>query len=390
MRNRLSILLSFTLLLGIVGLAEAGWDEGVSAYKAGNFSKAAQEFEAVVEAQPDFAGGHFMLGQALLRLHKGEQALNALRKAYELDPKNTSFQLALGRGYLEAKRYSEAAQILRKVNESSLSKEQQRAYQQMLVVALDKSGQDEAALDALKKLAESNPNDASAWFTYGAQAVNNGDLTEGLNALEKAVRLDPKDPQKKAALVKAYIRQARQTRSSDTKKAVYTKAVSPAESLVSSTASFDNLLLLAEVQLGAHQYDGAISTLNKAITKNNSDFYAQYYRSQALTAKQQYSQADSAAQNALQQAGKEREKKLAWTQIGFVNEKLKNYDEAITAYTNAGDPASVRRVQENKKIAEENKEAEAHNKEVDRLEAEKKKLEEELKKLPGGPPPHDR
>lgn len=387
MRNPLKILSLTVLLLGFVAAAEAGWQEGVEAFKAGNFNQAAQEFKSVVETQPDFAGGHFMLGQAYMRVKKNAEALTYLRKAYELEPDKVSHQFALGQAYLANGRYGEGLQVLRKVDPASLPKQQQTSYQQMLAVALDKSGQSDEALGALREVARNNPSDAESWYNYGAAAVRADELDQAVDALERSVRLDGRDPQKKELLAKALIQKARRTRDSNQKKGVYAKGVTVAQGLVSSSPSHANLLLLGELQLGAAQFDAAESTFRQAVGKNGNDYYGHYYLSQARTAQKDWSGAQESARRALDLARTERDKKRVWTQIGFINEKMKNYEEAKIAYRNAGDQEGLRRVEENQRIARENEEIEEHNREIEELKRQEEELERQLKELEGGEPP---
>lgn len=387
MRNTIMILTLTLLLVGFVATADAGWEEGVAAFRSGNFSQAAQEFESVVEAQPEFAGGHFMLGQAYMRLKNGSKALTHLRKAYELEPSKVSHQFLLGQAYLTNGRYGESLQVLKKIDPSSLPKQQQDAYQQMMAVALDKSGRSDEALGALRQVAQNNPSSATAWFTYGAAALKADDLDAGVSALERAASLDGGDSQIKELLAKAYVQKARQTRDAAQKKATYSKGVSVARQLASANGSHENLLLLGELQLGAKQYDAAASSLQQAAAKKSSDYFTQFYLSQALTSLESWSDAESAARRALELGRSERDKKRVWTQIGFINEKMKQYEEAKVAYRNAGDQIGLRRVEENQRIAKENEEIEEHNREIEELKRQEEELERQLKELEGGEPP---
>lgn len=383
MKKSMAKVLLVALLFGGASAAEAGWEEGVAAFKSGNLDAAASNFEEVVAKQPEWPGGHYMLGQVLLQQNKRKDALEHLKKAYELNPSDISYQYALGQAYLQNGRYSESAQMLKKINVASLPKAQQGNYQKMLAAALERSGDSGAAFAAMKKAAEANPNDAGAWYNYGTAAFNSGDTAAGARALEKATQLDSGDPEKQKTYAKVLIRQGRETRGS-AKTAIYAKAASAAQKVVSSKATYDNLLLLAEAQLGAKQYDGAVTTLNRAVGASGADWLGHYYLSQALTSKGSFTQAESAARQALSSAARDSDKKRVWSQIGFVNEKLKKYDEAILAYNNAGDAGGAQRVSENKRISEENREIEQENEEIRRLEEERRRLEEELKELPGG------
>lgn len=382
--KRLTIICTLAVMLLTAGLAEAGWEEGVAAFRAGNLNAAAQEFQAVVEGSPEFAGGHFMLGQVLLKQRKNSEALTHLRKAYELEPGDVGHQMALGQAYLNNRRFDDAAQILKRINAASLPKAQQGVYYQMLGAALQATGDAAGALGALKQVAEANPTDSDAWFRYGSTAFNAGQTDAAVAALEKAVGLDGNDAAKRKAYAQALVRQARLARGT-AKQSAYGKAVSAASALARQDSSYDNLLLLGEVQLGAKQYEGAVTSLRQATSKDGRDWHPHFYLSQAYTQLNQWNAAANAAQAALERAQDESTRKRVWRQIGFAYEKQKSFDQAIEAYQKAGDAASVERVAENKRIAEENLDIEAENAEIARMEEERRRLEKELRELEGPP-----
>ena len=127
---RKTILGTLTLALLMVGLpavTQAGWEEGVAAFKSGKYPQAAKEFQAYVADRPDVYQGHYMLGQVLLRLDRNQEALTHLRKAYELESGNIGVQMVLGKAYLDVGRYGDAAGILGKINTSGLQTAQATA-----------------------------------------------------------------------------------------------------------------------------------------------------------------------------------------------------------------------------------------------------------------------
>lgn len=384
MRNLFSVLCFALLVLAAAAPAEAGWEEGVNAFKAGNFSVAAKEFQTVVESSPDYANGYFMLGQSLARLNRDQDALNAYRKAYDLNPNSVQFQFALANALLATKRYNDAAQLYGRINPSSLPSTHQPAYHKNKAIALDKSGRGDEAIGALRETARSNPNDASAQYAYGVAAYNAGDTGAAVSALARAVQLQA-SPKYREAYVKALVRQAREDASK--KSTNYSRAAEHARALAAADPSYDNLLLLGEVQLGAKQYQASVDSFQKAAAKRPNDWLAFYYLSQAQTALGQFQPAESALAKALASNPTSQNEKRIYRQIGFVNEKLKNYEEAKVAYTRAGDQQSVQRVQKNQEIAQENQEIEAHNREIEQMRQEQERLEQELRELEEGPPP---
>jgi tetratricopeptide (TPR) repeat protein len=374
------------ILLTTAVAAQADWESGVAAFKAGNFDQAAQAFQAVVDGQPDWPGGHYMLGQTLLKQNKNQEALAHLRKAYDLNPNDVSYQLVLGKAYLGVGRYGDAAQLLGGINASSLPKSQQAAMLQMLGVAYDKTGDSDRALQAFSQAAQANPNDASVQFQLGSAALNAGDTATAVRALGKAASLDPGDTQKQEAHIKALIRSGRESRG-NAKSQAYQQAVSAAKSLASSQNTYDNLLLLGEAQLGAADYAGAAVTLQQAAAKKPNDWLPLYYVGQAHTATGKYGDAVNALNQSLGKASNSADKVRINKQLGFVYEKQKDFGRAKAAYRAAGDNAAVARVEDNEEIQAFNADVDEEAAKLKAIEEEAKRLEEELKQLPGGAPP---
>jgi tetratricopeptide (TPR) repeat protein len=388
MKHRLtkSCLLA-VLLLGTVAVVEADWDQGVAAFKSGNWAEAAKQFQAFVDERPDVFQGHYMLGQSLAKLKRNQEALSHLRKALELEPGNVGVQLTLGKVYLDVGRYADAGALLGKIDASSLPAAQQGALHQMLAVALEKSGDTDRALTQLAQAARSKPNDANVQFQYGTTALKAGDTNTAVRALAKAAQLDPGDSEKLRAYAQALVKQGRMGTGS-AKTNAYQQAAAAAQKLVSKDASYDNLMLLAGAQLGAKQYEGALGTLQQASGKNAGDWLPLFYQGQALTQTGQYNQAEKVLKQAMDKpSASSKDKVTIWKQLGFVYEKQKSYDNAKLAYQRAGDNASVQRVEENRQTDEYNRRVEEENRKIRELAEEEAKIKEQLEQLPGGPPP---
>jgi len=382
MRKRPIFLLITGALLAVLP-AHAGWDEGVAAFKAGNFAQAVKEFEALATANPEQAQVQIMLGRSLLKTNRAPQAVTALRKAYDLNPNDVATQIFLGQAYLDAGRAGEAVQLLGRVNASSLPAAQQQAFSAIYSEALTKSGQGDRAAGELRKLAAAKPNDPDIQYQYGATAFNAGDIGAAVGAFEKAYRLQSSDTKYAKAYINALVRAGRESNDNSS----YTRAIEPARALVSANGSYENLLLLGEVQLGAKQYDAAAATFAQAAARNASEWLPHFYAGQAHTASGKYAEAEAALKRGLSVASQSADKARIYRQLGFVYEKLKNFEQAKVAYRSAGDAGSVARIEENERIAAHNEQAA----EEERKAAEIRKKMEELKELQqqGAPPPRN-
>lgn len=371
------------LLLASPSPSQAGWAEGVAAFKAKDYTTAVREFQTVTDQQPTYAGGHQMLGQALMKLNRDQEALSHLRKAYDLNPNDLRSQLLLGQAYTAARRYADASALLGKIDAAAVPASQRGALHQMLAVALEKSGQTDRAYSELGKAAKLSPNDSNLQYQYGIAALKARETTTALAALDRALRLDPTDPKKKEAYVKAALTKAR-TSPGSSKQSAYRSAAIAGKALVAASPTFSNLMLLGGAHLGAKQYDDAIKVYTQASTKNASDWLPNYYIGQAYTVKAQYRSAESALKQALNTAGSTKDKTTIWKQLGFVYEKQKKFDEAVSAYQRAGDKSAVKRVQDNQQTAQFNRDVEAQNAEIEALQAEEEALRKALRDLPGG------
>lgn len=386
MRQRLlTIMLPLGLLLS-GSAAMAGWEEGVAALKAKNYEQAATEFKGVVEKQPEWAPGQRMLGQVLIKLKQTDEALTHLQKAYDLEPADAATQFALGQAYVEARRYADGASILGKIDRAKLPSSQTATLDQLMAVALSKSGQADQALAALARAAAASPSDSRVQYQYGVAALNSGDLPTAIKALDKSVNVKPGSDNQKA-LVQALMQQGRRTRSDSTKADSYRRATAAATNLANSNGSFDNLMMLAGAALGAKQFDSVISAGQRASRSNSSDWLPYFYVGQAFTQKGQYSSAETELRKALNNATSAADKATIWGQLGYVFEKRKSFDEAISAYRQAGNTSAASRVEKNKETQEFNQEVEADNRELEELQKEAEELKDALNRLPGAADP---
>lgn len=381
-------LVSMLALLAIAaGPAMAGWEEGVAAFTKRDYETAASEFQKVVNQSPEAYSGHYMLGLSLGFLNRKEEALNHLRKAYDLNPNDLAIKIELGRAYINMRRYADAAKLLGTVGDGDLGKLDERkrgAFYQMRASAREKGGDADGAFADYKKLAGLFPQDAQIQLKYGVLASNDDQMSEALSALDRAHRADPNNQDVKSSYITVLKKQGRVVRDKNAKKQTYLKAAKLAEELVKLESSYDNLLLKCEVELGASLYAEAVASCKGASAKKPNEWLALFYLGQAYTSNGQFSEAVVPLNHATQIAKRPEDVKTVWKQIGFAYEKQKDYSQSIEAYQKAGDAAGVARVQENERTAKENARIEAENARIEEMRKEAEELEKQLKELEGG------
>jgi tetratricopeptide (TPR) repeat protein len=376
-------------LLLTASLATAGYEEGVAAFKAGNFAQAVAEFQQFVEERPDQHAGYQMLGLSLLSARRPAEAVAPLEKALELKGENPADRLYLGRALHLSGKHRESISALSQLSIGSLPAKNQSQVYQMRSASYARLGNTGSAAADLGRVADLNPNDAKARFDYGQMLHNDAQLDPAIAAYERAISMDGSQAEWKRVLVNALKVKGRRTQGS-AKTGVYRKAEDVARSLVGASPSFDNLLLLGEVQLGAKNYDSAASTFQQGISKKSNDWHAHFYLGQAYGSLERYSDAEGPLNTALPLASDEADKKQILDYLGFVLSKQNKYEPAISAYERAGNAAGAARVRENQQIAQENREADEFNENIAELERQREKLIKQLEGVPGAtnePPP---
>ena len=388
--RRFVFLLAALSVLLTASVAVAGYEEGVAAFKAKNFAQAVAEFQQFVEERPDQQAGYVMLGRSLLSAGQASKAVPHFQKALELKSDDIASQVYLGQAFHQAGKPRDCIAALNKLNIGGLPAGAQISLYQMRGASHARLSNTRAAAADLGRVADLKSSDAKARFEYGQMLQNDAQLDAAIVNFERAISMDGSKAEWKKILVNALKITGRRAQGA-AKTRAYSRAEDVARSLVGSNPSYDNLLLLGEVQLGAKNYESAVSTFQQAISKNARDWHAHFYLGQALCSVGRFADAQAPLNTALPLASGD-DKQLIWKQLGFAFEKQKKYDLSIANYQKANDQGGVMRVSENKRIAEENQAADQHNRTVAELKARQKELEEQMKEIPGAgnEPPPDR
>lgn len=170
---------------GILATAEDPLDRGIIYYNAGEYENAIAELQAAIADTPNNAEIYFYLGMC----YKEKQytdAVDAFKRAVDLDPQYTDAYLNLGIVYNKLDMHREAIDILRQV----LQIEPDHAGALLQIgVSYAMIKEYRAAVTMLEKAADMEM-DAMAYYALGISyaALNMG--SEAIRALQSAVDLD--------------------------------------------------------------------------------------------------------------------------------------------------------------------------------------------------------
>ena len=101
-----------------MGLALAAYHSGEHGAKVQGLANMMESLHIVLQEFPDFAEAYDMLGWARLVGGGANAAIEAMKKAVELNPRNEQYQLRLAQAYLAGKKFDQAKDTLDRLKQS--------------------------------------------------------------------------------------------------------------------------------------------------------------------------------------------------------------------------------------------------------------------------------
>jgi tetratricopeptide (TPR) repeat protein len=366
-------------LLTLALPVHAEWQAGVTAFQARDYATAVREFQEVVDQSPTHAGSHYMLGISLRGAGQVSKALASLQKAVELDSANPAYAIALGQTLVQAGNEAEAYTVLKKVNYSSLDANGKASYAPAFATAAIRTNRPGEAISVLEAQTKVSTRDSDLFYSLGFAYNAQGNSSKAFTAFKKSYELDPKNRKAASAAVKSAISAGRRASSASQKSSYYSQGAQIAESLANATNAFDDLLLAGEAWLGAKNYQNALAWFDKARSKQPQSVLVRFYRCQSLTSLGQMGDALKECQEALKIGASDSSMRTKlYDQLGFIHDKRREYDQAISAYQNANNGKMVAEMRTKKETAAANA---AADREKAEYEAKLKALELQIKEL---------
>jgi tetratricopeptide (TPR) repeat protein len=100
------------------GLALASYHSGEKGARVQGLANMMESLHIVIDEYPDFAEAYNMLGWARLTGGGANAALEAMKQAVQLSPRNEEYQLRLARAYLASKKFDDATETLERLKRS--------------------------------------------------------------------------------------------------------------------------------------------------------------------------------------------------------------------------------------------------------------------------------
>lgn len=161
---------------------------GRTAYRAGRFGEAAEEFRKAVEANPKSSGARVNLGSALVRLRDTDGATAQFREALKLSPDDATVHFNLGSLLAHRGQFQEGSEHLRQ--SIRLNPGDGEAHVE-LADSLRGQGLIEDAWRHYREATGLTPMNEAAWLGEAEMLVQGGLYRQALDRLENARALIP-------------------------------------------------------------------------------------------------------------------------------------------------------------------------------------------------------
>lgn len=374
-----SKILFSTALVFLATTASADWQNGLDHFKAGNLAEAEADFRQVAETQPDWYGGHRMLGRVLLQADRWPEAVKSLARAHELAPEDSGTRFDLGRAAVTAEQPKVALAALRGERPKDIPDAVWLDWLKYRAEAHRLAGSRAEGHQDLTKLAVLEPKNADIQYRLSLSSRDLGDARGELTHLDRAVKLAPQEA--------SYLRRSIQLRL----EAMGTGPVADkclaltqrAEKLVALEGSIPNFNLAAQVESCAGRPANAVAWHERSIKAGDDSWQTAF----DLARRQTAAGAPEPAVKGLQQLlgrSEGAQKKQVHEQLGLALELLSRYSEAISQYELAGADDRLAAAKEAHAIHQTNQEEEERYRRELELRTELDKLKEMEKQAANG------
>lgn len=174
------------------------FQEGVTAFNAGDFATAAARFEAAIAQAPTVPALHVNLALAYLRLQRSGEAVASLEKAAALAPADASVQYQLGSAYVDIQQYDKAVAALQKGLGATpdLAKDALAAEATATLGAVYfAQGKVPEAEAAFQRVLAARPDSAAGLLGMGKVHFSRNEIPKALELFEKVVAAQPGTPE---------------------------------------------------------------------------------------------------------------------------------------------------------------------------------------------------
>ncbi len=107
----LGALLAVVAAITLAPVALADFDQALDHFKRGKYVEAAAGFQEIVDQQPEYDYGWFLLGMSFLKMSKYDDSESSIQKAIDMNGERFEYHLGLANARYKAARYSKTVAV---------------------------------------------------------------------------------------------------------------------------------------------------------------------------------------------------------------------------------------------------------------------------------------
>ena len=158
----------------------------------GNMEQACREMELAVELKPNFADLRFTLGNLHMEVSRFDEARHNFARALEINPKYFKASADLAQAHYAAGDRQMAMDQLEKAKDHCPTFYKQNLNDLVHLIRIDEDNDE--VRRAFHEILEERPSSAQVSREVAIEAIHNGNFTEAIRELKKAIALNPDYP----------------------------------------------------------------------------------------------------------------------------------------------------------------------------------------------------
>ena len=272
------VMVIFALSLSVFSKDVEEYKQAYDLYRAKDYAAAEMAIDEAIKKEPESRKYFYLKALILAKQKKDAGAIQALDKCKTLKPDDHAALFMLGSMYLKKKDYQKAAESF----EQGLAyKPDSYTASYQLATAFVKLRKYKKAADTLSNVQAEGKERFEYNYLYGVVLRSCGQHDKAITFLAQAHKLKPTDIRTQLKLADSFQRQHKYEEAMAIIKPVLAKQPGNAEALNT----------LGESQLGAHDYEAAVSTANKMTVVSANDYRGYMLRAKANQALEQVDKA---------------------------------------------------------------------------------------------------
>ena len=329
-----SLAVAFAVLTALVlaPIVPADFDQALDDFKRGKYVEAAAGFQEIVDQQPEYDYGWFLLGMAFIKMNKYRDAESSIQKAIDINGERFEYHLGLANSRYKAKNYEKTVAALRTAEslagdaKTQFSLYKLRGLSYIMLEHWADAAEDLEKAKGIKK--DSVVLDRLSLAYYKLRHYD-----KAVPVLRQALQSSGSDAALLKRLTTSLLNLGAESRDVSQKAKYFAEALTTAEKLQTIKPNDANVTnLVGRAALGSKNYSKAVQAFKSVIAKKPDNCYALVNLGKVYIMQKSWADAENILGDAATCAPK---MAVVYESLGFALMKQKKLDAAIAAFDKA-------------------------------------------------------